>query len=343
MFSEKGATYKTGTELQLARELNRFNTRREMTTELSPVAPQEQQAILGICVLAAFADGQQGSVERERIQRIGSGFASESPDTALVYQQAIEGQLSLATAVSQLQTPSARTLAYEMAVCVCNADGVANDAEKKFLADLQRALQLETTMKNYEQTAEALVTPAPPMATPPVIHGNRDAELDKMILNAAILNGALEIMPQTLATMAIVPLQMRLVYRIGSAYGYELDRGHVKDFLATVGVGLTSQVLEGFTQQLIGGFARRLTGRFIGGLINQATSSAFAFASTYALGQVARKYYASGRTLNAAQLKEVFSSMLSSGRSLQERYAGDIQQQSQRVNVAELLPLVRGA
>ena len=314
-----------------------------MTTEFRPVAQPEQQAIVAICILAALADGLQDHTERERIQRIGSGFAGESPDAAIVYQEVLSGQLSLATAISRLQTPSARTLAYEMAVCVCNADGVANDAEKKFLADLQRALQLDATMKNYEQTAEAMATPVPPMATPPVIQANRDAELDKMILNAAILNGALEIMPQTLATMAIVPLQMRLVYRIGNAYGYELDRGHIKDFLATVGVGLTSQVLEGFTQQLIGGFARRLTGRFIGGLINQATSSAFAFASTYALGQVARKYYASGRTLNAAQLKEVFSNMLSSGRSLQERYAGDIQQQSQRVNVAELLPLVRSA
>ena len=54
---------------------------------------------------------------------------------------------------------------------------------------------------------------------------NREAELDQMIMNAAIMNGALEIMPHTLATMAIVPLQMRLVYRIGHAYGYELDRG----------------------------------------------------------------------------------------------------------------------
>lgn len=313
-----------------------------MTTEPRPVAPQEQRAILGICILAAFADGLQGPQERERIQQLGGGFAAESPDTALVYQQAIEGQLSLAIAVSQLQTPSARTLAYEMAVCVCNADGAANDAEKKFLSELQQALQLDTTMKNYEQTAEALVTPAPPMATTPVINDNSDGELDKMILNASILNGALEIMPQTLATMAIIPLQLRLVYRIGAAYGFELDRGHIKDFLATVGIGLTSQVLEGFTHQLVGSFARRLTGRFLGGLIGQATSSAFAFASTYALGQAARKYYASGRTLSAAQLKEVFANMLSNGRSLQERYASDIQQQSQQVNVAQLLPLVRG-
>ena len=107
-----------------------------MTTELRPVAQQEQQAILDICILAAFADGLQDQMERQRIQRIGSSFAGESADVALAYQQAVDGQLSLATAVSRLQTPSARTLAYEMAVCVCNADGAANDAEKKFLSEI---------------------------------------------------------------------------------------------------------------------------------------------------------------------------------------------------------------
>jgi uncharacterized protein (DUF697 family)/tellurite resistance protein len=314
-----------------------------MTTTPLPLAQQEQQAIVGICILAAIADGLQDQGERERIQRIGNGFAAASPDVAAVYLEVLDGRLPLTTAAGRLQTPSARTLAYEMAVCVCNADGAANDAEKKFLSELQQALHLDTAMKNHEQTAEAIVTQATALPPPPVLNTNREAEVDKMILNAAILNGALEIMPQTLATMAIVPLQMRLVYRIGSVYGYELDRGHIKDLLATVGIGLTSQVLEGFTQQLIGGFARRLTGRFIGGLIGQATSSAFAFASTYALGQVARKYYASGRTLSTAQLKDVFTNMVSNGRSLQDRYAGDIQQQSQQVNVAQLLPLVRGA
>jgi uncharacterized protein (DUF697 family) len=49
-----------------------------------------------------------------------------------------------------------------------------------------------------------------------------------MILNSAILNGALEIMPHTLATMAIVPLQMRMVYHIGKSYGFELDSGMSK-------------------------------------------------------------------------------------------------------------------
>ena len=170
---------------------------------------------------------------------------------------------------------------------------------------------------------------------------SQEAELDKLILNAAILNGALEIMPHTLATMAIIPLQMRMVYRIGSHYGFQLDRGHIKDFLATVGVGLTSQVFEGFTRRLIGGFTRSLAGGLLGGLAGQAAGSAFGFATTYALGQVAKRYYTSGRTLDAAQLKEAFSSMLLDARSLEGRYSGDIREKSRQVNVSELLPLVR--
>jgi hypothetical protein len=56
-------------------------------------------------------------------------------------------------------------------------------------------------------------------------------EVDKMILNYAILNGALELLTDSLATMAIIPLQMKMVYRIGKAHGYELDRGHIKELL----------------------------------------------------------------------------------------------------------------
>jgi len=40
---------------------------------------------------------------------------------------------------------------------------------------------------------------------------------------------------------ADIPLQMKMVYRIGKSYGFDLDRGHIKDFLATAGVGMASQ------------------------------------------------------------------------------------------------------
>jgi len=141
--------------------------------------------------------------------------------------------------------------------------------------------------------------------------------------------------------MAIIPLQMRLVYRIGKHYGFDLDRGHITEFLAILGVGITSQVFEGYARKLVGGLARGIAGGFLGGLAAQATGSAFAFATTYALGQVARNYYAGGRSLSAAQLKETFSSMLQNARTLQNRYSGQIMEKSRQVNVAELLPLIK--
>jgi len=298
--------------------------------------------VLAVCILAAFADGSQAEVERTQVERIVNDFAGEHPDLAAAYQQVLGGKTCLPQAATQLQAPSARALAYEMAVCVCNADGSLNDAETQFLTELRQALQLEApSVQPHQQTVRTMMEQPLAGAAPPVMDANWEADLDHLILNAAILNGALEIMPQTLATMAIIPLQMRLVYQVGKRYGYELDRGHLKDFLATVGVGLTSQVFEGFTRRLVGGLTRGLAGGLIGGLVGQAAGSAFAFATTYALGQVARRYYASGRTLSSQQLKDVFSSLLQEARSMQGSYSGAIAEKSRQVNVAELLPIVR--
>jgi uncharacterized protein (DUF697 family)/tellurite resistance protein len=313
-----------------------------MPIESQPLSEQEHKAILYICILAAFADGAQDEVERGQIERIVNGFSEPHLDLANAYQDVLGGKLTLATTAAQFRTPAAKALAYEMAVCVCHADGLLKDQEKQFLDQLRQALQLEAPLMDaHQQAAQAMVERPLNAPVPPVIDLGREAEVDHAILNAAILNGALEIMPHSLATMAIVPLQMRMIYQIGKRYGYELDRGHVKDFLATVGIGLTSQLFEGFTSRLVGGLARGLAGGLLGGLAGQAAGSAFAFATTYALGQVAKRYYASGRTLSTEQLKDVFSSMLNEARSMQGRYSSEILQKSRQVNVAQLLPLAR--
>jgi uncharacterized protein (DUF697 family)/tellurite resistance protein len=312
-----------------------------MAIQSQTLSEQEHKAIISLCILAAFADGAQSELEREQIERIVKGFSGEHQDLTATYQDVLGGRLPLAQVAVQLEAPSAKVLAYEMAVCVCHADGVLSEAERQFLAELRRELGLDSaSAEAHEQRAQAIV--AQPLAgpVPPVLDVTREADLDRLILNASILNGALEIMPHTLATMAIVPLQMRMVYQIGKRYGFELDRGHITDFLATVGVGLTSQVFEGFTRRLVGGLARGLAGGLLGGLAGQAAGSAFAFATTYALGQVARRYYVGGRKLTREQLKDAFSSMLEDARSLQGRYSGDIAQKSREVNVSQLLPIV---
>ncbi|MCM2332352.1 MAG: DUF533 domain-containing protein [Anaeromyxobacteraceae bacterium] len=304
----------------------------------------EQQAVLTIAALAAFADGAQGEREREELRRVAESLAVEA-NLAAVLQDVLLGRATVQAAAAQLTRPEHRQLAYELAAGVCGADGVRVEAETRFLESLATALGLGAAqVAGAQATADALAsTPLEPATAPPPPGqaAASDAVLDPMILNYAILNGALELMPQSVASMAIIPLQMKMVYRIGRAHGYELDRGHVKDFLATAGVGLTGQYLEEVGRKLVGGLLGALGGRMLGGLGAGATGMAFSFATTYALGQVAKRYYASGRTMSGPMLKEAFASLLAKAKGMQGGYRSQIEAQARTLDLGRITELVR--
>ncbi len=315
------------------------------------MTPQETKAILSLSLLAAFVDGDKHERERVEIKRIAEGLcADESLHWPSLYQDVLMKRVSIASVASDLPSLESRQLAYEMAVCVCDADGVQSVLEQRFLGEVRAALVIAApAAAAYSRSAEELAdvplapigtasaTPVPGRAPPD------DAELDRVILNASILNGALELLPETLSTMAIIPLQMKLVYRIGQDHGYELDRGHVKDFLATAGVGMTSQFLEQAGRKLLGGLLGKLGGGLGRGLGNQAVSSGMSFASTYALGHVAKRYYAGGRQLSTAMLKDAYASVVTEARSLQSQYLPAIQDKARTLDAGKVLTMVRGA
>jgi uncharacterized protein (DUF697 family)/tellurite resistance protein len=317
------------------------------------VTATEQQAILTISLLAAFADGQKHARERDAIKRIADGLGqAEGVHMPTLYQDVLLKRVNLDTAVPQLAGADARLLAYEMAVCVCDADGAQSAAEQAFLADLGRRLGVDApAASSFAQQAEALAqapipvaVPAPAAAAPaaPAAAAVDTAALDKTILNAAILNGALELLPENLSTLAIIPLQMKLVYNIGQAHGYQLDSGHVKDFLATVGVGLTSQYLEQAGRKLLGGLLGKVGGGMLGGLGRQAVSSGMSFATTYALGHVAKRYYAGGRVLSAQMLKDSYAGLLQQAQGLQAQHLPAMREQARTLDTGKLLAMVRG-
>ncbi len=312
-----------------------------------------QRAILNIMIHAALADGGKSEAEREAIRGVADSLAGQPGGAGLagVYQDVLLKRVTLDQAVSALSDPTYRQLAYEMAVCACDADGVQSAAEQQFLSALRQRLHIgagDAALAAAAQTdaiaqaataapvvATAASTPAP--VSPPV----SDAELDKSILNYSILNGALELLPQSWASMAIIPLQVRMVYRIGKAHGVELDQGHIKEFLATVGVGLTSQYVEQIGRKLIGGLIGKAAGGLLGGLSGAATGMAFSFASTYALGHVAKRYYAGGRVMSTELLRRTFQETLGPAKSLQTQYLPAIRQRASTLNATEVMQLVR--
>lgn len=311
-----------------------------------------QRAILNIMIHAALVDGQKSESERSAIRDVAESLAGQTGGAALagVYQDVLLKRVTLQQALTGLRDLEHRQLAYEMAVCVCDADGVQSPAERDFLASLRELLGLAgddpaiATAAQADTIAAAAVaaSAATPAVTPAVAAAStRDAELDKSILNYSILNGALELLPQSWASMAIIPLQVRMVYKIGKAHGVEMDQGHIKEFIATVGVGLTSQYVEQIGRKLIGGLVGKAAGKMLGGLTGAATGMAFSFATTYALGQVAKRYYAGGRVMSTELLKRTFQEMLGPAKNLQQEYLPAIRQRASTLSASEVVELVR--
>ena len=307
-----------------------------------------QRAILNIMIHAALVDGQKSESERAAIRDVAESLAGQAGGAALagVYQDVLLKRVTLQQAIAGLRELEHRQLAYEMAVCVCDADGVQSKAEQEFLASLCEAFQLagdDPAIASAVQadTIAAAAVAAPVAAPAFAAASTRDAELDKSILNYSILNGALELLPQSWASMAIIPLQVRMVYKIGKAHGVEMDQGHIKEFIATVGVGLTSQYVEQIGRKLIGGLVGKAAGKMLGGLTGAATGMAFSFATTYALGQVAKRYYAGGRVMSTELLKRSFQEMLGPAKNLQQEYLPAIRQRASTLSASEVVELVR--
>lgn len=317
--------------------------------------PDQQQAILTLALLAAFADGTNDDREREQIRQLAETLGDETGAIELphIYRQVVLKKANLNDTAASLVEPEHRQLAYEMAACVCDVDGRMTETERKFLSELATALRLDDKITDRANNqAEAMAeladdaapitvaaAPGPVVAAMPSIP---DAEMDKSILNYAILNGALELLPQSWASMAIIPLQIKMVYGIGKTHGYELDQGHIRELLSTLGVGLTSQYLEQVGRKLLGGLLGKAMGSLGKQLGQSATSVAFSFATTYALGQVARRYYAGGRQMSTALLQDSFQNLLGPAKEMQSRYLPQIQQRASNLDVNQIMKMVRG-
>jgi uncharacterized protein (DUF697 family)/tellurite resistance protein len=282
----------------------------------------DHATLIALAMLAARADGNTGTAEQAAIDA--AAARAGSPDVSELAQQVAAGQISAKDLAARLSDDEARVLAYDTALTVCNADGPANTAELAFLDELRAALGIAVPAP--------VVHDGPPPAGP----------LDDFILQQAILTGALEILPNDLANLAILPLQLRMVYQVGQRHGQKLDLNQVKDLAATLGLGAAAQSVGGALMGLVGGLAGGLLGGFVRGAARVATGAAIAFSATYALGHVADKYYAQGRNLSRADLVALFEKFKQDAQTIYPKVQGQIQSKSGTLNLQGLLAGLRG-
>jgi len=112
-------------------------------------------SLLSICLFAAFSDGDKSDSERAQLARIAEEL--ESGNLAEISRKILMGKISIESAVSGIESPQNRLLAYEMARAICEAGGSITAPEQEFLVRLRGALGLSASDSNaIDEEVDAL-------------------------------------------------------------------------------------------------------------------------------------------------------------------------------------------
>ncbi len=307
------------------------------------MTPTDTEIIITIAAQAAVIDGTKSVVELQQIAAAATRLGLANAEA--VVQRAAAAPENLTALAAALSNDAARRAAYEIAVAVCNADGEAGAKEVAFLQELSAALgagvatgEMSAIASAAALTGQVMSPPAPSTATaqPPA-----PGELDAMILDQAILTAALEVLPDRLSNMAILPLQLRMVYTIGQRYGQQLDAAQVKDLAATFGLGAAAQLMESIVRKTFGGLAGGLLGNLLGGATGLAAGATVSFGATYALGHAATQYYAQGRSLSSADMKALFTRFQAEAETLFPKVQERVQSVAKSTNLQSVLGTLR--
>ena len=308
------------------------------------MTPTDAEVIITIAAQAAVANGTRN--ETELAQIIAAATRLGLPNAAAVVQRAAIDTEDIESLANSLSTEEARHAAYEIAVAVCNADGVAGPSEIEFLKRLSNLLgtggataEMSAIASVATLTGQVLPPPVPSSATPqpPAM-----AELDAFILDQAILTGALEILPDRLSNMAILPLQLRMVYSIGERHGQKLNVSQVKDLAAAFGIGAAAQLMESLVRKTFGRLAGGMIGGLLGGASGMAAGATVSFAATYALGHAATQYYKQGRTLSKSDMMALFTRFRAEAETLYPKVQDRVRSVAGTTNLQSVLGTLRG-
>ena len=309
---------------------------------------QSAHAIATIAALAALADGESDAQEQARVraavERLGIG------GDEIVLADGSSAAAAAAHVARRLSTSAAREAAYQVALDVVHADGYANTKETMFLRSLAHSLDVDPTRFDAASASAvgaidqwmSIESGSATNERSMNAGASNEQSLDAFILDQAMLTAALELLPDRLANLGILPLQLRLVHTIGQRSGQTTEGPHVKELVATLGIGVAAQVMESVVRKTFGGLAGTLFGGALGGAAGMAAGGAVTFATTYALGHAALQYYAQDRTMSTADLKSLFNTLKTDGAAMYPRVQSRIDELARGNTLQSILQSVRG-
>jgi len=306
------------------------------------MAATDRAGLLKLALMAACADPAPDASAQAQLRQVAEQLSMGAGENlALALRDILLGRTQIEQLAEPLRRPKVALIAYEMAVCICSADSVHSDPEHAFLERLRIALAMDVrTARSFERTADA-VTGVPLQADPgrvPLATGHPVDEglLVRLVDDYAVLTAALAARAEPLALLATVPIDMKMLYRIGKYYGQELERGQVSAFMCAAGAEPVAQYVEACGQLIIAGAMDRPRARSL----SYDGVAAHRYARTSALGRLARLWCSEGEH-NDALLQERYTSWYAEAQQGYEARRTEVAERARQTAVNDLLTLVK--
>ncbi|MBX2799325.1 MAG: hypothetical protein KTR31_16740 [Myxococcales bacterium] len=249
-----------------------------------------------LLVAVARADGHLDEREIETLRQM-LGARADAMESLLADDVDVQTELDL------LSDEERRRL-YQSAFALTHADGHAATAEVALLKQIVPDEGEEGTLQQV--MGEVLDTVVPTRLLPIADPVQRDSEIIEDTMKYAFLAAVAGAMPLpgvgVLADLAVISIQTKLVHDIGQYCGHSLDRAAIRGFVVAA-AGSTGLRIA------INNLARFVPGW--GSAVGATTS----FASTYAIGMVAKHHFEGDRGLDTSELRGLFRDAAAEGRT----------------------------
>jgi uncharacterized protein (DUF697 family) len=273
----------------------------------------EATACVKALVAVAKADGTVTPEERATLSWALSGLPG-SGDLEPFLDEHIDIDLVLA----QIKTQHAREGLWQSAYTMVYADRIATAGEQELLEKMRVTLQIDDGQASATKRIvdEAKDTLLPSNIQPIADAATRQKEIDEDVLKYSVLSAVLGAFPVpglAIATdLAIVGLQVKLVRDVGQYWGHKVDKAAAKSLLAGLGLGTGARIAVSNLAKLVP-------------VWGSAFGATTAFATTWALGKLANRYFESGQKADLSQLRKEMKAMEKAGKDAYAREQATIE------------------
>lgn len=281
-----------------------------MLPGIMEIADNEALACLRILVAIARADG---TVHNDERRSLAAALESLQLPGGITVEALLEESIDVDQQLEIVATREAGEQLYRSAYFMAYADGSCTKEEQAILDRIaqvtgvspEQRVSLEGLFAGHREQSGLFAGAIQPIADPK----ERAERVQKHALKYAVLTavlGAFPIPGVAIATdLGVIALQLKMVRDIGGFWGQQVDPKGARSILYSLGLGTGARLAIANLAKLVPGW-----GSVVGG-----TTS---FASTFALGKVIDKFFASGAKDPAAvaAMREEFEAAKKEGKQV---------------------------